>query len=74
LKDIPVLGALFGSTNRTDVQTELFLFLTPHIISTDEDADRLRREIERGADLLKLQLPEERTILPRGLPEPDSPR
>lgn len=55
LKDIPVLGWLFGSTARRSTQSELFLFLTPHVLETDEDLDALRRRIEdRGGmkDLL----------------------
>ena len=46
LKDIPILGALFGTTRNNRIQSELFLFLTPHIVSTDSDADRIRQEIE----------------------------
>lgn len=63
LKDIPLLGALFGSTQRNDVQTELFVFLTPHIIEDDADADRLKRGIDDGAELLdRLEVP--RAVLP----------
>ena len=34
LKDIPLLGHLFKSTQRTKVKTELLIFITPRIIST----------------------------------------
>ena len=44
---------LFSSTVHSTATTELFLFLTPHIISTDEDIDRLRNSLQRGSDLLK---------------------
>lgn len=44
LSRIPFIGGLFGGITRHDTETELYLFLTPHIISTDEDADRLTRE------------------------------
>lgn len=37
LADIPLLGALFGSTRTRSTDTELFLFITPTIIETDED-------------------------------------
>lgn len=53
LKDIPVLGFFFGTTRVTTGNNELFLFLTPHIVATDADADRLRRELEQNATLLK---------------------
>jgi general secretion pathway protein D len=50
LSSIPWIGGLFGSTSDKDTQSELYLFLTPHIVTTDEDADRLRRDIERRLD------------------------
>lgn len=46
LSSIPGIGALFGTTSNSDAQSELYLFLTPHIVSTDEDAAKLRRTIE----------------------------
>jgi general secretion pathway protein D len=51
LKDIPVLGWLFGSTTRRSTQSELFLFLTPHVLETDEDMDSLRRRIEERGEM-----------------------
>lgn len=39
LSRIPVLGALFGSTHRQTNETEFFLFITPRVIRTDEDAE-----------------------------------
>jgi len=51
---IPLIGTLlFGNTSRTDDTTELFLFLTPHIISSDDDVDKLREAIREGSDLLR---------------------
>jgi general secretion pathway protein D len=44
LSAIPVLGGLFGSANRRSSATELFLFLTPRILRTDEDVDNLTKE------------------------------
>ena len=41
LSGLPVVGGLFGSQGRTSSQTELYLFITPRIIRSDEDADRL---------------------------------
>lgn len=48
LKDIPLLGALFGSTTHRNLNSELFLFLTPHIIRSDDDADQLREQVENA--------------------------
>jgi general secretion pathway protein D len=53
LKDIPLLGNLFKSSSRETTESELFLFVTPHIVATDEDADRIREEIGQGAELLR---------------------
>lgn len=53
LKDIPLLGNLFKSSTRETTESELFLFLTPHIVATDEDADRIRDEIGQDAELLR---------------------
>jgi len=39
LSDIPILGGLFGNTSDRKSATELYIFITPRIIATDEDAD-----------------------------------
>lgn len=54
LSRIPIIGPLlFGRTTKSTATNELFLFLTPHIISNDEDIDRLRNAVKQGSDLLK---------------------
>jgi type II secretory pathway component GspD/PulD (secretin) len=54
LSRIPIIGSfLFGQTIHNDDTSELFLFLTPHIISSDEDIDRYREAVRDGSDLLK---------------------
>ncbi len=53
LKDLPLLGFLFGSTQRSDIQSELFLFVTPHIIAVDADVDRINDGLGRGIELLR---------------------
>ncbi len=51
---IPIIGGLFfGNTAATETTNELFLFLTPHIISSDEDIDRLKQSLQTGSELLK---------------------
>ncbi|HEY3781023.1 MAG TPA: secretin N-terminal domain-containing protein [Fimbriimonadaceae bacterium] len=44
LGDIPILGKLFQSTTKDVGQTELMVFLTPHIIRSNSDAQKLRKE------------------------------
>lgn len=39
LKDIPLLGALFRSTENTQRKTNLYFFLTPHILADEDFAD-----------------------------------
>jgi general secretion pathway protein D len=54
LSRIPIIGGLlFGNTQRNNSTTELFLFLTPHIVSSDEDIDRLRESIRGSSEMLK---------------------
>jgi type II secretory pathway component GspD/PulD (secretin) len=55
--EIPVLGSLFGTTRKFDLNSELFLFLTPHIIDTDQDTDRVRQRIEKDNPRLWEVLP-----------------
>ncbi|MCB0826372.1 MAG: hypothetical protein KDC26_09300 [Armatimonadetes bacterium] len=57
LGDIPLLGELFKSRSKQDIKTELLVFLTPKIVRTPEDAQRLR-ETEQS----KLSEPSQKAI------------
>ncbi len=46
-------AAVRPTSRRATTTNELFLFLTPHIISSDEDIDKLRDAVKDGSDLLK---------------------
>ncbi len=48
--DIPVLGWLFKSYQRTKTKTNLIILLTPHIVRTDEDIARVREKFHRDYD------------------------
>ena len=51
LSAIPWLGHLFGTTIEKTSTSELFLFLTPHVIASDDDLDAVRDRLRRdGAD------------------------
>ena len=51
LSRIPWLGALFGTVIEKTSTSELFLFLTPHVIASDEDLDTVRDKLKReGSD------------------------
>lgn len=54
LSRIPIIGQLlFGSTTINETASELYLFLTPHVISSDDDIDKLREAVKDGSELLK---------------------
>ncbi len=44
LGDIPLIGNLFKSSTKETGQTELLVLLTPHIVRTPADAQRLKEE------------------------------
>ena len=44
LGDIPLLGKLFQRTDARIEKTELMVFITPHVVYTDADADRVTAE------------------------------
>jgi len=50
LSSIPLLGGLFGHTSHQTTQTELMLFITPHVIRTDVAADSLTIPLKKRAE------------------------
>jgi general secretion pathway protein D len=50
LSSIPVLGGVFGRASRRATETELFLFITPRVIRTDEDARDLTTPLKEQAE------------------------
>lgn len=47
LQDIPFLGALFQRTQHKSERTELMVFLTPFVVTTDEQLDRIRSQRQK---------------------------
>jgi general secretion pathway protein D len=77
LSDIPWIGWLFGSTHHADTQSELYLFLTPHIITADADADRIRQDTQGRLDAVDAELHKNPSVVPApGQPQqmPPAPR
>ncbi len=62
LKDIPVLGYLFGSKGTQTEKKELIFILTPHVIKSRGEADRLTKEFALKVHSLRSML-EESNIL-----------
>lgn len=60
LSDLPVLGGLFGRVSRQNTSTELFLFLTPRVLRTDDEVDAATRDCQGRA--------------PERSPEPNHPQ
>ncbi len=57
LSSLPILGGLFGFQSRKTAETELFLFITPMVLSDDASADsaaaRALRDVERAGVEIK---------------------
>ena len=74
LSSIPWIGGLFGATRNTDAQSELYLFLTPHIVTSDDDAMHLRRSIEGRLDAVGGKREDNPQVTPTpGMPVPKVP-
>jgi type II secretory pathway component GspD/PulD (secretin) len=63
LKDIPILGYLFGTRKEVVANSELFLFLTPYIVAGDEDEAQLQEALQGNTELLQELIPI-RSLLP----------
>jgi len=48
--DIPILGWLFKSMNKTKSKNNLIILITPHIVRTDEEVERMRQEFKNQYD------------------------
>lgn len=77
LGDIPLLGVLFRSTSRASKKTNMFVFLTPHVLQGPEEAadlfnkkrDHIKRIEEGNVKLYK----DYKTVTPGEEPEPGEP-
>ncbi|MDB4917978.1 MAG: hypothetical protein JWM95_5622 [Gemmatimonadetes bacterium] len=79
LSRIPFIGGLlFGNTQKSHNVSEFYLFLTPHIVSSDEDVDRLREAVRNGSDILQPEDVHSKITTAvdsiKALPRPDVPR
>ncbi len=68
LSDIPILGALFGTTNIIDKRTELLIFITPRVVRDVREArrvtDELRKRMSRADPLSRIAAPPLPTVKP----------
>ena len=62
LKDLPMVGYLFGSKGHKVEKKELIFILTPHVIKSRAHADQLTREFAMKVHSLKRMLEENRIL------------
>jgi len=58
LRRIPVIGDLFGSTDKTARRTELIVLMTPRVIQTEQDSLELLEKLRRDFRGLRQVAPE----------------
>lgn len=56
LSSVPLIGWVFGRTSRRAIDTELFLFITPRVIQTDEEMDETSREIRENSRFIRRKI------------------
>ncbi len=57
LKDVPLLGSLFGNTNNTGKRTELLVVITPKVVRTDPEIREVSEELRdrlKGLQIIEL--------------------
>jgi general secretion pathway protein D len=64
LKDIPVLGSLFGTQSNTRQRTELLILITPHVLRDQGDARSLTQDMREKLKNAGL-VPQELQALPK---------
>ncbi len=55
-KDLPWIGKLFGTDTETSKKTELMIFITPHVISNENDSNYVTKQFQRRLGSLKTNL------------------
>ena len=53
LKNVPVFGALFGTTKKVRNKTELLITITPYIVSSREEGDRVAGSFQDSLQILR---------------------
>jgi general secretion pathway protein D len=53
LKDLPLIGTLFGTKNREANKTELMMTITPYIVRNKDEGERLTQSFQDSVGKLK---------------------
>lgn len=61
LHEIPIIGALFGGTERNKDKKELVVLITPRVVSSRQDAQSITDEFRRKLSSI-YQMPEEKQV------------
>jgi general secretion pathway protein D len=56
LSRIPILGLMFSSSSNVKMKSELFVMVTPHIISSREDADIISQQYKDRITVIREKL------------------
>ncbi|HYZ34540.1 MAG TPA: type II secretion system secretin GspD [Crenalkalicoccus sp.] len=72
LKDVPILGALFGTQNNTRVRTELLVLLTPHVVHDQRDVRALTEDLREGLPSAAALPDTLRALPPTGSTDPNA--
>ncbi len=51
--DIPLIGNLFKTRSKSKTKTELIIMLTPHILTSSEQAAKVTDEVKKGIKWLQ---------------------
>ncbi len=74
LSSIPILGGLFSHTEKTLVNNELIVFITPYVFDTDEQAGEIPSEIREQMNIPLEQLNQIREDLKNNIEQMDLPK
>ncbi|MEP6997962.1 MAG: type II secretion system secretin GspD [Betaproteobacteria bacterium] len=64
---VPVLGGLFGNQDLKNNRTELVLFITPQVLESETDYQRVIEDLRRKMEQIE-------DVFPRPRPAPDAPK
>ncbi|HEU0013539.1 MAG TPA: type II and III secretion system protein, partial [Longimicrobium sp.] len=74
LSSLPLVGGLFGRKSRRNTDSELFVFLTPRVIYTDDDLTETTSDVRTNTRHVRKATGRVRPIVtPKQQPEPAAP-
>jgi type II secretory pathway component GspD/PulD (secretin) len=69
LSDIPLIGGIFGRKSRRNNDFELFVFITPHVVYSDEDLDEAAGDVRTNRPNIRRATDRLRPLVGGDLPE-----